>query len=517
MKQRSWVGGCWFCLGALLCGGSGPVWAEVDLKPVIARLGSEEPQDRIAALRDICRLKPPAATIRPHLEKRLADNDPIVRAELVAAIQEALGEKGIDLLEKLYQDEDRIVRDHSIRVACRMWDKPRPRDLCKAAFEDPDFGARMEVLSTLREYFPTDNQAKEIFRRGLKDPSEQVQRTAVFGVQSARDPLAVADLLHVARTSGDNAAEPAASEALGTIGTAEAVKALISLLPKPPGQQGKRTRPSDLVRAGAARSLARIKNPEALPALRLAADDTALVVRLGAIEGLTEMVDKKSLPLFTKFLQDPEERIRRLAMRALRRIADPAAGDAVRKVLRDDKVATVRAMAASTLADILKEKAIPDLEVLKKDLDPGVRLEAAGALGGIGKAAAPSLTGFLDDSDYGVRALVVENLAQVGGPEQIPALARAAEDPAKKNRQVRLAVAAALGRFKSPEGLPTLGKLAKDSDPAVRAQSAQALGHIGGPKAKEMLDPLLKDDAPQVRVAARKALENHSGGQKPKP
>lgn len=508
---------CGFLLLSFFLGGTIALYAEVNLKPVIDRLSSEETQDRIAALRDISRLKPPAATIRPHLEKMLADNDPLVRADLVVAIQEVLGEKGIDLLEKLYADEDRLVRDETIKVACRMWDKPRPRELCKAAFEDPDFGARIEVISTLKEYFPSDNQAKEVFRRGLKDPSEQVQRAAVFGTQAARDPLAVADLIQIAKTSGDNAAEPAAAEALGTIGTPEAVKGLISLLPKPQPLPGKKARPSDLVRAGAARSLARIKNPDSLPALRTAAEDPVLIVRIGAIEGLTEMVDKKSTPLFVKLLQDPEERMRRLALRALRRVADPTVGDAVRKVLRDDKVPTVRSMAASTLADLLKDKAIPDLAALKNDLDSSVRLEAAGALGGIGKAAASALTEFLNDSDYGVRGLTVDNLAQIGSAAQIPALVKAAEDTSKKNRQVRLAVAGALGRIKSPDGLPTLMKLAKDQDPSIRAQAAQALGQIGGPKAKETLDVLLKDEAPQVRVAARKAVEALGGGQKPKP
>lgn len=500
-----------------LAAGATPTFSgQVDLKPVQQRLASDSVQDRITGVRELMRLKPPPDAARPLLEKLVTDPEASVRGESVWATYELLGDKGTDLLEKYYNDPDRTVRDGAIRAACRMWDKPRPRDLCKAAFEDPDFAARIEVVSTLRENFPKDPGVAEIFRRALKDPAESVVRAGVFGAQAARDPLAVADLARIARTMGDMAAEPAAAEALATIGTPEAVRELITLLPKPQPNPEKRgpLRPSDVVRAGAARALGRIKNTDALPALRIAATDSAIGVKLGAMQALMDMSDAKAVPIFVKALSDPDPRVRRTSLRALDRIGDADAkvgektvADSVRGVLKSDEDPTVRASAAPVLADLLKERAIPDLLALKGDLDATVRLEAAGALAGIGKPAADALAAFAADADVNVRTVAIEGLGQVGSAKHLPVFVKAAEDTSKGGRQVRVACATAIGNLGSAEGLPTLARLAKDSDPGVRQAAAVALGKIGGPQAKETLQAMLKDEVAYVRNAARKSLD----------
>ncbi len=490
--------------------------AEVDLKPVQKRLASDTKQDRVTGVRELMRLKPSPAAARPLLEELVNDSEPEVRAETVWAIQEILGDKGTDLLEKLYNDDSTVVRDGAIRAACRMWDKPRSKDLCRAASEDPDFGARIEVLQTLREGFPRDPEANAIFRKALKDPSESVVRSAVLACQAARDPQSVAELGRIARTMGDLAAEPAAAEALATIGTPEAVRELILIVPKPSKEalKANKGRPSDAVRAGAARALAKIKNPEALPVLRAAMSDPSLAVRLGAAQGLVDMKDEQAVPLFVKQLSDSDPRLRRTALRALDKIAKPdtkvgdvTVAEAVRNVLKNDKDSAVRATAVSVLADLLKERAVPDLSALTTDLDPSVRMEAAGALAGIGKPAADALVAFASDADPNVRSMALEGIGQIGGPKQVPVLVKAAEDKGKGSKQVRIAAAGALGNIGGADALAALGKLAKDTDPGVRQAAAVALGKVGGPKAKELLEALLKDEAAFVRTSARKSLD----------
>jgi HEAT repeat protein len=490
--------------------------AEVDLKPVQKRLASDTKQDRVTGVRELMRLKPSPAAARPLLEALVNDPEPQVRAETVGAIQAILGDKGTDLLEKLYNDDSTVVRDGAIRAACEMWDKPRPRDLCRAASEDPDFGARVEVIQTLRENFPRDPEAQALFRKALRDPSESVVRSAVLACQAARDPQAVPELARIARTMGDVAAEPAAAEALATIGTPEAVRELMQIVPKPSKEalKANKGRPSDAVRAGAARALSRIKNPEALPVLRAAMSDPAIAVRIGAAQGLVDMKDEQSVPLFVKQLSDPDPRLRRTALRALDKLAKPdtrvgdvTVADAVRNVLKNDKDSAVRASAVPVLADLLKERAVPDLSGLSTDLDAAVRLEAAGALAGIGKPAADALVAYASDADPNVRAMAIEGIGQVGGAKQVPVLVKAAEDTAKGSKQIRIAAAGALGSIGGSEAMAALGKLAKDSDPGVRQATAVALGKAGGPKAKELLEQLLKDEVAFVRTSARKSLD----------
>lgn len=486
---------------------SAPFWAASadDLKPAIAKLASEAAEDRILGLRELMSRKASAEQARPELVKLLGDPAPSVRGELVWAVHELLGEKGTDLLEKLYADPDHLVRDSAVRAACRLFDKPRPRDLCKATFDDPDFAVKIEVLNTLKEYFPRDAESINFFRKGLSDASEGVQRSAVFGVQLARDSKAIPDLARLARKSSDMVAVPAAEEALATIGTPEAVQALIGLLPKPP--QGE-TKPTDNVRAAAARALARVKAPEAANTLRPLINDPTLVVRLGAIEALMEIGDKASVPALLVQLTNTEPRVRKTVLRALRKLKDPTSADAVAKAMREDKEPGVRASAVTCLADILGDRAIPKLTDLKTDLDPAVRLEAAGALAGLGQPAAGALAGFLSDADPSVQSMAIEGIGHFGTKDNIPALAELASTAAWKNKFVRLSVAQALGSIGHSDGIPVLERLVTDVDPAVRQRVATSLGQIGGTKAKAALETLSKDAIAPVRQAAQKALES---------
>ncbi|MDQ7006844.1 MAG: HEAT repeat domain-containing protein [Acidobacteriota bacterium] len=477
-----------------------------DLAPIVERLGASDISTRVLALRDMMRLAPPAKDAAPILQKMLDDPSETVRSELVWAVEELLGESGTPMLEKLYADPERSVRDAAIQAACRMFDKSRPRDLCRAAFDDPDANARIEVLRTLKERHPRHPEAAAIFRRGLKDDSELAQRAAVFGAQAARDPKAVDLLYSAALESSPMVGVPAAAEALATIATKEAVDALIALLPKPKGEPGKPARPEDPVRAAAARALARVKDTRALPALRKLITDPDVPVRLGAMEALMEMKDRDSVPLIATQLQDPEERLRRFALRALRVIGDPSAAPAVRKTLHSDKLAIVRATAVSTLTDLLGDDAIADLKKAAADLDASVRLEVAGSLAALGGKAAPTLADMVGDEAPEVRAMAIVGLGQIGGPEQIPVLDKAALSTDRRNKQVRASVAEALGAIGSAKGLPTLTRLASDPEPSVRQASADALGRIGGGQAQSLLAELAKDKVGRVRQAARRAL-----------
>lgn len=481
------------------------------IKRIKSRLESPEVWDRISALRDLMRLSPGEKVARPLLESLMDDPHSDVRGEVVWGIFETMGAKGGDLLEKLYKDPDRRVRDSAIRAACRLWEAERTRDLCLVASEDPDFGARIEVINTLREKFPNETEAKKIFRKSLGDASEMVQRSAIFGVQAGRDGASVPALAKIARTSSDLAAVPAVDEALATIGTPEAVDVLVGLLPRPKPDPDSELppRPSDLVRAAAARALARIKDPASIPELRKLIDDPSHPVRIGAMEALMQMKDKQSVKAISAQLKDETPRIRQFALRALRNIGDPSCQKEVRQVLRNDSDDIVRATAAITIADLLGEDAIGDLQALRADLSSSVRLEAAGALSGMGEAATDSLAVFLDDSSEAVQLMAVEGLGQIGDEKHVAAIAAIADNDKKSAAQLRMKVAEALGRIGSEKGLPALLKLSKDRAPAVRQFAATALGEVGGDKAKARLDEMTKQETvASVRDAARRAKEN---------
>ncbi len=479
---------------------------EIDLSPLIRRLESPSSGDRVRGLRELVRLKVSGKQARPILEKLLLDRDAYFRQELVWSIFELLREDGIDLLEKLYNDPDRTVRDSAVRASCRMWGHERSRALCSTAFEDPDYGVRVEVLNTLRDDFARDPKAVALFRRGLEDVSEVVIRSAILSIQVARDGASVKRLGEIAREYSDIAALPATDEALATIGTPEAAAVLLSLLPKVEVEEGMPQRPSELVRAAAARALGRIGYEQALPEVRKLLRDPSVSVKIGAISAVTDMRDSRSVDALIELLKDESTRVRRYTLRAIRNIGDARAADAVGKMMREDAEAEVRASAAVALADLVGEKAIPDLLELKGDLDPSVRLEAVGSLAGLGRPAADALIAFVSDPDAGVRAMSIGGLGQVGGPEQVPALLAAARDSRSATKEIRSAVAQALGTIGGSAAIDALEELAKDAEPGVRKQVATALGRIASENGRETLEALQRDRSASVRDAARRAL-----------
>ncbi|UCF68657.1 MAG: HEAT repeat domain-containing protein, partial [Acidobacteriota bacterium] len=146
-------------------------WAQPDLSEIVSRLESRDIGDRIGAIRSLLRLDPPDEQVQPILEKLSEDPEPQVRVEALWAAYELLGAKSAELLENYYSDADRKVRESSVRAACRLWDRPRPKDLCRSAFDDPDFAMRSEVIDVLRENFPRDPDVAALMRKGLEDPS----------------------------------------------------------------------------------------------------------------------------------------------------------------------------------------------------------------------------------------------------------------------------------------------------------------------------------------------------------
>lgn len=507
----------WRCLALLLAAplalsATSLAVASAEIDDIVERLNAPFAGDRVVALRDLTRRRPAAETARPLLAKLVTDPSPYVRTELSWAIRELLGPNGADLLERLYANTEESVRNNAVQAACRMWDQARTRELCRAAFGDPSESVRVIVLAVLRDAFPKDPAANELFRLGLRDGAEPVQRAAVLAVVAARDPQSVAMLGRLARTASEAVAEPAVADALPTIGTPEAVQELVSLLPRPRPTPGRPPRPSDRVRAAAARALERVRDPRTAPKLRALLTDPSPMVRSSAMCALAELRDRSAAPLIRDQLSDRDPNVRLFALRALRRIGDPSIAADVRRALREDREPLVRATAVTTLADLLDGAAAPDLAATTADPAPLVRYEAAAALAGLGQPGASGLAGFLGDPSPNVRDMAITGLAQIGGPQALSSIQLAAERAHERPPQFRVAIADALGNMRHKDGVPILNGLAGDPEPRVRASAAFALGRIGGAKAQRTLQTLLQDPALSVRVAARRALEIASLG-----
>lgn len=236
--------------------------------------------------------------------------------------------------------------------------------------------------------------------------------------------------------------------------------------------------------------------------------------RAFAAELLGRIGNAKAVPPLLETVQatrSEDADVREIALRALARIADPRAVEALVQALKtaevwlapriadilvrhgdavvDPMIAFVaeqnrhpaRAWAANILGELKSARAFPVLINALKDQDDEVRAKSAGALGRLGdrRAVTYLLEHLLSDPAPFVRARIASALGQFPGTEVIDRLVRALGDPAW------------WVRMRSVEALEQIGPTAEsplilaldDPDPEIRIRAAVALERLGVPAA----------------------------------
>lgn len=203
------------------------------------------------------------------------------------------------------------------------------------------------------------------------------------------------------------------------------------LIRKPPGPP---LPPAELDRAAVLGMLATGDDEERWSAARAAAELPDSVAALG------DALARETAP-----------RVREAIFTSLARIATPQSVEAVLGLLRSDD-ARARTGACDALA-AMKSVAWPYLAALLRDPDSDVRVLACGLVRNIpSESAVPLLCGVLEsEPEENVCAVAIDALAEIGGPEALPALAHCHE------------------RFRATPFLVFAIKIAADR---IRAQSA---------------------------------------------
>jgi HEAT repeat protein/cyclophilin family peptidyl-prolyl cis-trans isomerase len=348
----------------------------------------------------------------------------------------------------------------------------------------------------------------------LADTDPEVRQMAAFalgliGNKSAKDPLIAA--------LGDSSplVQGSAAEALGLIGDASAADAIGHLaaqivqagaLAQPPGDEDdvRRDTPTAacrlaiyaLVRLKAfpqlasavldesgqprvrwwpvAFALQRLENPRGLNALMTLAQDPNSYTRAFAVKGLGALKDRAALPVLMPLLSSGERSVLVETIRALGRIGDPSAARPLIRFLNDSAT------------------------------DPTVRLEAAGAIGGI---HVPEVTDVLfdvlADPTPAVRGAALRSLAALDEAHFLLVLSGLDPDP---DWSVRATLATILGGLRSDIAVPHLEQMLSDNDQRVIPSVLGALVKLKAPNAPVILVERLKADDPIVRGAAAEGL-----------
>ncbi len=148
------------------------------------------------------------------------------------------------------------------------------------------------------------------------------------------------------------------------------------------------------------------------------------------------------------------------------------------------------------------ELSINELIDSLKDKNWGVRINAAKALGDVGKPAVEQLINSLDDENWLVRWLAAEILGEIGDTRAVEPLVNSLKD---ENNGVQSNSMIALVRIGEPS-LDILISSLENEDWHVRWHAAEALGDIGNIRAIEPLVNRLTDDNSEVRITATHSI-----------
>ena len=261
--------------------------------------------------------------------------------------------------------------------------------------------------------------------------------------------------------------------------------------------------PDPKVREMAIRALDKIRDESAVDLLIQALADSSTEIRQRAARALGKIEDPRAIQALGIALNDEDPEVRQRVIRALGDIEDESAVEWLIPVLTDPNV-EIRREAAQALGEIEDLGAVEALGAALNDEDLEVRQEVIQALGDIEDASAVEwLVPLLTDPNVEIRREAARALGEIGDPGAVEALTEALNDP---DLEVRQGAIRALGRTYDESAVEWLIRFATDPNVEIRRRVAWALGQIGGLRALQALNAASNDADSRVRRTASRAL-----------
>lgn len=387
----------------------------------------------------------------------------VIEAQVASTIKP----EGIQhLIQALDEAEDAEMRA-LIRVL--GWVKsPEAAQAVVRLLQNPDL--RTEVVEALVRYGP---RVTHLLTAQLLDGELETRQAAAVALGRIGDANAVPALIEALQDQPSLAV--LAAEALAKIGDRRAFEALLGML----------GHPQLVVRQAAVAALNSLGHPDMPRRLVPLLEDPNPWVRESAVKiagyfGYPECVD-----LLLARCADPEPAVRRAAIEHLPYLDDPRVLPTLIGATQDEDPRT-RASAVRALAHM---QGIPVLEALLRaltDPDAWVRYFATRTLGTLRPVEALNDLARLAETDPSkhVRIAALEAIAAIGGPRAIALLCRVAESD---DAELASAAIGVLGQIRHPDVLPPLLVFMRVPDPNKRRSAVRSLRDFGGPQAASAL------------------------------
>lgn len=410
-----------------------------------AAWGQDESKQKIRGLRDYAKEGSPAI---PKITPYLQDGDPEVRREAVRALVAVGTQRSLEPLTAALRDNDPEVQ---IRAADGL-----------VNFYLPGYVQHGLSASLKRAGNAVAGRWTESANEDIVEPDTPLRPEIVEALST----------LVQSGSSMDSRAN--AARALGILRASGALPALLDAL---------KSKDSRLM-FEALIALQKIRDRSAGDRVAFLIRDLDEKVQLAAIETAGILTSREAVPQLMRVLEDPRnKKVRRAAVTALARIADPASRQTLLP-LAEDKDDDVRASALEGLGRIgnPQDRALLD-KVWASNAKASVRLATAFAL---------VRSGNLDSGNFGPLGYLINNLDQrawrgVAQPylgelarqeQQRQALIRALGSASTPDEKIGLAHA--LAGSGGADAIQPLEQLSQDSDPAVAREALRALRILRG-------------------------------------
>ncbi len=398
-------------------------------------------------------------------------------------------------LGSILEAGDDVVRCAAVECLEHLLPGPA-EDLLIGCLTDPDVDVRILAARALGAATSSDRVGAALLQSVIADPSGEVKELAIrsiarLGYRGDLAPLrrlAVDRDLDMAWDEDDGAGEwdqwldvqVAAIEALGHLGDAEAVPAIVAALDDEVGQD---------VEPQAFAALAHLDRP-GIEALAQRLERGSARSRRRAASALAQSTDPAAVPIQKSLANSQDPEIRRAA--AVRVMADDAAGASIATFSRDPDPAIRREAVKRAPAD-----QVAQVVGLAGDADENVWLAVVEAVSAqtpeVLAVVAGMLRDRLNDTSDGVAAAAATALGGITDDLTRRSLHDVAEDRTRAP-SVRAAAVGAIGGAGDRESLDALTAYADDSDHLVRFSALLGLCNAAaqsGPLGEASLELLL--------------------------
>ncbi len=334
----------------------------------------------------------------------------------------------------------------------------------------------------------------------LQNPNPRQRSQAARELGDLKNEISIPALIRALQEDVNTYVRSAAAEALGHIGSSEAIFPLMDALHDP----------SSFVRRAAAIALGQMQAKEAQGALLQALDDPNFYVRRAAINAIGKLGIPSLGAVLLPLLETSDARIQRTVIIALRRLKTHQAISKMAAILEQHNTCPsprdlplVKTLVIA-LGDLQAQEAVTVLiKVLRGYV--GARSLAAVALGQIGDPrAGPALAEALRDKSTNLQLAALKSLGKLKYREAAPKIRRFLSSPDPRKRRV---AAQTLGQLKDEVAMAELLKIARsDTSPLVRPAAVEALGNLGNADLLPDLLPLIEDTNAYLRATLADTL-----------